>query len=264
MTVTKRLTATLGPLSPVGSSSSQHRRTPELVLNLASTLVLWCFALNPHQPHARLKTRRRRPLGPLGHEIRMSAKSMNLLCIFVSFFDRSKWAGLGAGEREWGVEESYSGARNRSRCAQSLILLSARVSLLLRSSTAGYAPPVRASFRRGVGLSLADRARTQALNLSVKPSGWVPQSSAAASALQLPPRLGSGSVFTICRKLGQAWGSSEATSCSPPVYIGGQACMPEPTVGRGSRESSGSHPLSAIAPDRSVSCADMASCSLRG
>ena len=124
---------------------------------------------------------------------------MNLLCIFVSFFDWSKWAGLGAGEREWGVEESYSGARNRSRCAQSLILLSSRVSLLLRSSTAGYAPPVRASFRRGVGLSLADRARTQALNLSVKPSGWVPQSSAAASALQLPPRLGSGSVFTIGR-----------------------------------------------------------------
>ena len=42
-------------------------QTPRIVSEAATVeklvlvaLVLWCFVLNPHQPHARLKTRRRR------------------------------------------------------------------------------------------------------------------------------------------------------------------------------------------------------------
>ena len=173
--------------------------------------------------------------------------------------------GCGAGE------ETYSGVRIRSRCAQSPILLFARVSLLLRSSTAGYAPPVRALFRRGVGLSLAARACTQAQTLSVKPSGWIPQSSVAASALQLPQRLTSGSVFTIGvwaaggpGKRGQAWGSTSAVLLAASLHwrygMHAGACS-----GAQFPREQGSHPFkSAIAPYRSVSCASMASCSLMG
>ena len=99
------------------------------------------------------------------------SRSARIFSVFSFFFwlwtARSWGEGVGCGVGE----ETYYGVITRSRCAQSLILLLDRVSLLLRSSTAGYAPPVRALFRRGVGMSLAVRARRQAPNISVKPSG---------------------------------------------------------------------------------------------
>jgi len=73
------------------------------------------------------------------------------------------------------AEDTAAGGRTRSRCAQGLEPpLLARVRLLLLSSTAGYAPPVRGlspSPRRGTAPSLAARARSQLLEPRCEASG---------------------------------------------------------------------------------------------
>ena len=47
--------------SQLPSAKERESQVGKLYVRISNLdLVLWCFVLNPHQPHARLKTRRRR------------------------------------------------------------------------------------------------------------------------------------------------------------------------------------------------------------
>ena len=85
-------------------------------------------------------------------------------------------------------EETAARGRKRSRWAQILITpLLPRVSLLLVVLDRAIRVTPHPFDLLGVSPSLAARARTQALNLSVKPEGWVSRRRSATRDRHLLP-----------------------------------------------------------------------------